>query len=1085
MTRLPPGPRGLPILGNLLMLGEFPHRDLHRLAKKHGPIMYMRLGFVPAIIVSSPQAAEQFLKTHNLIIFANRSFVEAAKYISYDRTGMSFCEYGAYWRYIQELGLLIQSLKDSADADMAADLSAKVSSLSADMTGLMVLGKKYMDNAVDERGFKAVIQEGMHIAAVPNIADFIPYIGPLDLQGLARRMKAISKSYDDFMEKIIDEHVQAGDERRNRDLVDVLLSFMGSNETEFPINRSNIKAIILTSTPSPELVQRNATVAAMNWTWTSLVFIVLAYLLRALGRKGKKKHIRLPPGPRGIPILGNLHMLGEFPHRDLHRLAMEHGPIMYMRLGFVPTIIVSSPQAAELFLKTHDLIFASRPFVEAAKYISYNRTGVSFCEYGAYWRYIRKLCTLEMLSNLKINSFKSMRREELGLLIQSLMDPAKAGMAADLSAMVSSLSADMSCLMIFGKKYTDNDIDERGFKACIQEGMHLAAVPNMADFIPYIGALDLQGLARRMKAISKVFDNFFEKIIDEHIQAGDEERNRDLVDVMLSVMGSNETEFPITRSNIKAIILRALRNHCNAMNWTWTSLVFILLTYLLHALRNKWKKKHMIRLPPGPRGLPILGNLLMLGEFPHRDLHRLAKKHGPIMYMRLGFVPAIIVSSPQAAEQFLKTHDLIFANRPFVEAAKYIAYDRTGLSFCEYGDYWRYIRKLCTLEMLSNVKINTFKSMRREELGLLIQSLKKDSADADMATDLSAKVSSLIADMSCLMIFGKKYMDSAIDERGFKAVFLEAMQLGAAPNMADFIPYIGALDLQGLARRMKAISKVFDDFFEKIIDEHVQAGDEGRNSNFVDVLLSFMGSNETEFPITRSNIKAIILVKAIEEDEEDTEEFLASSSTEHEDEESSEEAVRGETEVQYISESEGDDDPSSSTGEESEVARGSFIMRPQEEALRTPIHDIARENITDLEEDMTVLANEFVNIRGSTQAAPSSKPPLTMPQIPHLQGTLFLLWLLESIYKVLLSMHWKTVIDLSKKDLRHWRTILEDAYAIGVEIEWLLQHLDELSAAHEFRERLVAAERENEQHISTMKMLDNIEKDAAERVKQA
>ncbi|KAF8408788.1 hypothetical protein HHK36_004857 [Tetracentron sinense] len=263
-------------------------------------------------------------------------------------------------------------------------------------------------------------------------------------------------------------------------------------------------------------------------------------------------------------------------------------------------------------------------------------------------------------------------------------------------------------------------------------------------------------------------------------------------------------------------------------------------------------------------------------------------------------------------------------------------------------------------------------------------------------------------------------------------------------------------------------------------------------------------------------------VKVIEEDEEDTEELLAASSADDEDEESNEEAVRGETEVQYISESEGDDDPSSSTGEESEAARGSFIMRPLEEAPRTPIHDIARissffegvpshpidgvlqnlqefcsgsevvgqplcipmdslsgimgENITGLEEDMAVLANEFVDIKGSTQAVPSSNPSLTIPllqvsSMPFQQSLPAPSLPLPS--KPILVHQGTTSIVVQESE---WSSATPSATTIIGDYKCL----DELFASHEFRERLVAAEQEKEQHTSTIEMLDKIEKDVAE-----
>nr|QUN00503.1 cytochrome P450 736A266 [Tripterygium wilfordii] len=319
----------------------------------------------------------------------------------------------------------------------------------------------------------------------------------------------------------------------------------------------------------------------MVLTWASIATIVaLALFLQLLLRKmTNTKHKKLPPGPKGLPIFGCLHMLGKFPHRAMHQLSQKYGPIMYMKLGLMPTVVVSSPQAAELFLKTHDLVFASRPSLEAAKYISYEQTGISFAPYGSYWRNMRKMCTLELLSTLKINDFKSMRREEIKKFVEHIKDAAKEGVAVDVSAKVASLSADMTCRMVFGKKYMDKDLDERGFKAVIHEGMKLGATPNVGDYIPQIAWLDLQGLRKRMKAVSKVFDDFFEKIIDEHIQCRDEDKVKDFVDVMLGIVGSEETEYSINRGNIKAVILDML---AGGMDTSFTSVEWTMSELLRH-----------------------------------------------------------------------------------------------------------------------------------------------------------------------------------------------------------------------------------------------------------------------------------------------------------------------------------------------------------------------------------------------------------------------------------------------------------------------------------------------------------------------
>ncbi|VFQ96035.1 unnamed protein product [Cuscuta campestris] len=300
-------------------------------------------------------------------------------------------------------------------------------------------------------------------------------------------------------------------------------------------------------------------------------------------KKNKKQRgKKLPPSPREIPILGHLHLLGKNTHEDLRNLAKVHGPIMRLRLGSVEHVIVSSPRAAELFLKTHDSVFASRPPHEAAQLIAYGQKNLSFSQYGAYWRSTRKICTMQLLTNLKVNSFQGMRMEELNHVIESLKK--KVGAAAvDLGERVSALTADMSCRMVFGKKYEMKDIDERGFKGVVREAMRLFTKINLADYFPHLCNynntwLDIQGLRRRMKAIAEVFDKLLEGILEDHEQGGaggggdSSGRTKDFVEILLAIMKSGESDFPFHRNHVKATLMDifAASTDTTAMVIEWT-----------------------------------------------------------------------------------------------------------------------------------------------------------------------------------------------------------------------------------------------------------------------------------------------------------------------------------------------------------------------------------------------------------------------------------------------------------------------------------------------------------------------------------
>ncbi|PRQ25131.1 putative cytochrome P450 [Rosa chinensis] len=112
-------------------------------------------------------------------------------------------------------------------------------------------------------------------------------------------------------------------------------------------------------------------------TIMTILLVLLTCLWSLIFASSKSKHRKLPPGPRSLPITGNLHMLVNLPHRSLQQLAKKYGHIMSIRLGNVSTIVVSSPQAAELFLKTHDTNFANRPKIQASEYLAYGTKGMA------------------------------------------------------------------------------------------------------------------------------------------------------------------------------------------------------------------------------------------------------------------------------------------------------------------------------------------------------------------------------------------------------------------------------------------------------------------------------------------------------------------------------------------------------------------------------------------------------------------------------------------------------------------------------------------------------------------------------------
>eukprot|EP00253_Pinus_taeda_P001396 PITA_01396 len=287
--------------------------------------------------------------------------------------------------------------------------------------------------------------------------------------------------------------------------------------------------------------------------YVKLATLLFLTVLVASRSKGRKR--RLPPGPFPLPIIGNLHMLGDLPHQALATLAMKHGPLMSLSLGSVLTLVVSSPEVAREFLKTHDQVFANKGSSAAGKHLSFNYASFGFSSYSPYLRYLRKICTSELLSSRRLDYFRFIREEEFSAMIRSIINSGDS-YPLNINQTLSSLSTAIICRMAFGRNYSDQDL--KAFNSMVRESFLLIGSFNIGDYIPYLDWMDLQGLNRRLKKLHKTQDHLLEKVIEEHVAGNDSKVTHDLVDVLLAASADKDSEFQISRDSIKGVIYDVL-----------------------------------------------------------------------------------------------------------------------------------------------------------------------------------------------------------------------------------------------------------------------------------------------------------------------------------------------------------------------------------------------------------------------------------------------------------------------------------------------------------------------------------------------
>ncbi|XP_030531146.2 cytochrome P450 71AP13-like [Rhodamnia argentea] len=307
--------------------------------------------------------------------------------------------------------------------------------------------------------------------------------------------------------------------------------------------------------------------------------LVLAALLVVFGRsKSGKRKCNLPPSPPKLPIIGNLHQLGKSPHISLHRLARKYGPIMSLQLGEVPTIVVSSAAMAKEVMKTHDLALANRPQTFSAKHLLYDCTDMAFSPYGAYWRYIRKIGILELFSVRRVQSFIHVREEEVARLAHRVAKSCPG--TINLSKLLMLYTNNVLCQSAFGRDFSaGGDYDKHGFQKMLEEFQELLGGFNIGDFFPSLEFINsLTGMKSRLQHTFKCFDRFFDEILSEHSnESKATEAHHDIVDVLIDIEKNGYGDMPLTRPNIKALLLDFFAGGTDTtfitLDWAMTELV--------------------------------------------------------------------------------------------------------------------------------------------------------------------------------------------------------------------------------------------------------------------------------------------------------------------------------------------------------------------------------------------------------------------------------------------------------------------------------------------------------------------------------
>nr|ABC69408.1 CYP71AT2v1 [Nicotiana tabacum] len=290
-------------------------------------------------------------------------------------------------------------------------------------------------------------------------------------------------------------------------------------------------------------------------------------------------------------------------------------------------------------------------------------------------------------------------------------------------------------------------------------------------------------------------------------------------------------------------------------------LLFVALPFILIFLLPKFKNGGNNRLPPGPIGLPFIGNLHQYDSItPHIYFWKLSKKYGKIFSLKLASTNVVVVSSAKLAKEVLKKQDLIFCSRPSILGQQKLSYYGRDIAFAPYNDYWREMRKICVLHLFSLKKVQLFSPIREDEVFRMIKKISKQASTSQII-NLSNLMISLTSTIICRVAFGVRFEEEAHARKRFDFLLAEAQEMMASFFVSDFFPFLSWIDkLSGLTYRLERNFKDLDNFYEELIEQHQNPNKpKYMEGDIVDLLLQLKKEKLTPLDLTMEDIKGILM----------------------------------------------------------------------------------------------------------------------------------------------------------------------------------------------------------------------------------
>ncbi|KAJ7108037.1 cytochrome P450 [Mycena crocata] len=250
-------------------------------------------------------------------------------------------------------------------------------------------------------------------------------------------------------------------------------------------------------------------------------------------------------------------------------------------------------------------------------------------------------------------------------------------------------------------------------------------------------------------------------------------------------------------------------------------------TALCIGLATLYKRRTSPPRPPGPGGLPLVGNLFQLTDDSWNLFTKWKSEYGSIVHINLGGQEVVLLNTFDTAFELLERRSSIYSDRPTLFVARALLTDGLFFTFVGYGALWRRMRRAAQ-QTFRKDGIKDFWHVHEAEASVLAKSLvdTPDQWEAHLRRALSSTMMSVTYDTPMLKTEHDPAIGGILDFT--KAVLKAAFVDGAMVENFPFLQHMPSW-LAGWKKEAMRSSVRYSDMFESLfgdVKQRVAEGDE-------------------------------------------------------------------------------------------------------------------------------------------------------------------------------------------------------------------------------------------------------------------